>query len=188
MRRVAGYKKVKFGTHENIGYGKVNLPDQEMHTTAIWWQANTDTLDELCASRDQALDGFIGAAHAMHFIAALLTMSELRDLGRTVGSSDASWCTIVGTNGRGEMASFSDEALNLEESIQVFVPTVFLYDNYPGGTGLTGSLFDLKKEVVARARELVDSCECRLGCPACIGPILPRTSKRLLPKRMRSKF
>ncbi|MFY1080073.1 hypothetical protein ACNF5D_28935, partial [Escherichia coli] len=34
VRRVAGYKKIRYYTHENIGYGPVNLPDQELHTTA----------------------------------------------------------------------------------------------------------------------------------------------------------
>ena len=184
VRRVAGYKKVKFGTHENIGYGKVNLPDQEMHTTAIWWQANRATLDALFESTDQALDGFIGAAHAMHFIAALLTMSELRDLGRTVGSSDASWCTTVGMNGRGELVPFTDQALTLDDlSDPLFNPTVFLYDNYPGGTGLTASLFDLKQEVIARAHELIDTCECTMGCPACIGPILAPDEQTYSPKK-----
>ncbi|MCV5264484.1 hypothetical protein OFC55_43175, partial [Escherichia coli] len=38
VRRVAGYKKIRYYTHENIGYGPVNLPDQELHTTAAWWQ------------------------------------------------------------------------------------------------------------------------------------------------------
>jgi DEAD/DEAH box helicase domain-containing protein len=38
VRRVAGYKKIRYYTHENIGYGPVNLPDQEMHTSALWWQ------------------------------------------------------------------------------------------------------------------------------------------------------
>ena len=38
VRRVSGYKKIRFHTHENIGYGPVNLPDQELHTTAAWWQ------------------------------------------------------------------------------------------------------------------------------------------------------
>ncbi|MDD3631828.1 MAG: DEAD/DEAH box helicase, partial [Atribacterota bacterium] len=28
------YKKVKFYTHENLGYGKINLPAEDMHTTA----------------------------------------------------------------------------------------------------------------------------------------------------------
>ena len=38
VRRVSGYKKIRYYTHENIGYGPVNLPDQEMHTTSCWWQ------------------------------------------------------------------------------------------------------------------------------------------------------
>jgi len=37
VRRVPGYKKIRYYTHENVGYGNVNLPDQEMHTTAVWW-------------------------------------------------------------------------------------------------------------------------------------------------------
>ena len=38
VRRVSGYKKIRFHTHENIGYGPVNLPDQELHTSSVWWQ------------------------------------------------------------------------------------------------------------------------------------------------------
>ncbi len=38
VRRVSGYKKIRYYTHENIGYGPVTLPDQELHTTAVWWQ------------------------------------------------------------------------------------------------------------------------------------------------------
>ncbi len=35
VRRVAGYKKIRYYSHENVGYGNVNLPDHEMHTTAL---------------------------------------------------------------------------------------------------------------------------------------------------------
>src|SRR3546814_13842795 len=38
VRRVAGYKKIRYYTHENIGYGPVNLPDQELPTTPARWQ------------------------------------------------------------------------------------------------------------------------------------------------------
>ena len=38
VRRVAGYKKIRYYSHENLGYGPVSLPDQELHTTAVWWQ------------------------------------------------------------------------------------------------------------------------------------------------------
>src|SRR5690606_15223977 len=44
LRRVAGYKKIRYYTHENVGYGPVTLPDQELHTTALWWQLPPDHL------------------------------------------------------------------------------------------------------------------------------------------------
>ena len=54
-----------------------------------------------------------------------------------------------------------------------FLPTVYLYDNYPGGVGLSEPLFRRQAELLARARELVAACDCRGGCPACVGPVLP---------------
>ena len=30
------YKKLRLETHENIGWGKIHLPEIEMHTTAYW--------------------------------------------------------------------------------------------------------------------------------------------------------
>jgi DEAD/DEAH box helicase domain-containing protein len=182
VRRVAGYKKVRFQTHENVGYGNVKLPDQEMHTTAVWWQVNPDVLDNTFAAREQALDGFLGAAYAMHFVATLLTMSDLRDVRRAVGSADASWCTSVGPDGRAAVTSSSGEAFDITASTRAFIPTVFLYDNYPGGIGLTAPLFDLQEKVVTRARELVAACACKHGCPACIGPILAPDKQTYSPK------
>jgi DEAD/DEAH box helicase domain-containing protein len=108
----------------------------------------------------------------MHVVAALLSMSEARDLGRAVGSADASWSAGVGIGGRGRVESPAGKALDLECLPQTFEPTVFLYDNYPGGVGLAGALFDLRESVVGRARELVSECPCENGCPACVGPIL----------------
>ncbi len=82
VRRVASYKKIRFYSHENTGYGKVSLPDHEMHTTAVWWQVDPDALETAFRARWQALDGFLGAAYALHHVAALLTLSERHDLGR----------------------------------------------------------------------------------------------------------
>ena len=36
VEKVVGYKKIKFHTHENAGYGDVRLPDTQMHTTSFW--------------------------------------------------------------------------------------------------------------------------------------------------------
>lgn len=178
VRRVAGYKKIRYYTHENIGYGNVNLPDHEMHTTAVWWQIDPRVLHESFASRWQALDGFLGAAYAMHHVAALLTMSEPHDLGRAVGNGDATWHATVGPHGRGQIRSPEGEALDVDALQEQFSPTVFLYDNYPGGVGLSAPLFDMRHQVIERAKQLVQACECSGGCPACVGPILASDETR----------
>lgn len=53
-----------------------------------------------------------------------------------------------------------------------FTPTLYLYDNYPGGVGLSSPLYERREELVARARAVVSDCDCHAGCPACVGPIL----------------
>lgn len=171
VRRIAGYKKIRYYTHENIGFGNINLPDQEMHTTATWWTLNPSTLEENFPNRQQALDGFLGAAYAMHHVAALRLMSETRDLGRAVGDGDAKWFATVGSNGRGTIKNTEGEELAPNAQGR-FRPSVFLYDNYPGGVGLSSPLFAQREAIVLDALAMVAQCECAHGCPSCIGPIL----------------
>ncbi len=45
---------------------------------------------------------------------------------------------------------------------------VFIYDGYPGGVGLAEKGFELIGELLERAHELIESCECEEGCPSCI--------------------
>ncbi len=171
VRRIVGYKKIRYYTHENVGYGHIDLPDQEMHTTAVWWQVNPAALDAAFASRQQALDGFLGAGYALHIVAAMRMLSEPRDIGRAVGDGNAQWFATVGANGRGQMRNNDGEAVD-PLALQRFTPTLFLYDNYPGGIGISAPLFELRAAVVTDAQALVDACECAHGCPGCIGPIL----------------
>ena len=177
VRRIVGYKKIRYYTHENIGYGHIDLPDQEMHTTAVWWQVNPAALDAAFASRQQALDGFLGAGYALHIVAAMRMLSEPRDLGRAVGDGNAEWFATIGASGRGQMRNSDGEAVD-PMALQRFTPTLFLYDNYPGGIGISAPLFDNREDVVTGAQALVDACECAHGCPSCIGPILASDEAR----------
>jgi DEAD/DEAH box helicase domain-containing protein len=171
IRRIAGYKKIRYYSHENIGYGHINLPDQEMHTTAVWWQVDHAVLDEAFPSRQQALDGFLGASYAMHIVAAMRMLSEPQDIGRAVGDGGAEWFATVGSNGRGQMRTPEGQALD-PLALPHFSPTLFLYDNYPGGIGISEPLYEKRATIVADAAQLVQACECQHGCPSCIGPIL----------------
>jgi len=171
VKRIAGYKKIRYYSHENVGYGNIDLPDQEMHTTAVWWQVNPSALEAAFDSRQASLDGFLGAGYALHIIAAMRLLSEPGDLGRAVGDGNARWFATVGSNGRGQLRAEGDEALD-PARLDQFTPTLFLYDNYPGGIGLSAPLHENRDRVVADARQLVQACDCRHGCPSCIGPIL----------------
>ncbi|MBF0381593.1 MAG: DEAD/DEAH box helicase [Magnetococcales bacterium] len=178
IRRVAGYKKIRYHTHENVGFGKINLPDQEMHTTSVWWSIKPDELENAFSNRAQALDGFLGAAYALHTVAAVFSMSEPQDIGRAVGDGNAKWFATTGPNGRGSLRNLEGESTVLEDESIKFRPTVFLYDNYPGGVGLSAPFFDSQAILVERAYSLVKICDCNSGCPACIGPILASDEER----------
>ncbi|MET0116352.1 MAG: DEAD/DEAH box helicase [Sedimenticola sp.] len=177
VRRVAGYKKIRYYTHENIGFGTINLPDQEMHTSAVWWQINPRQLEDRFPTRQQALDGFLGASYALHHVAAMKMLSEPRDIGRAVGDGNARWFATVGSSGRGTLRDSEGKALD-PSTLQQFTPTLFLYDNYPGGIGISEPLFSKQQAVVADASDLIVDCDCEYGCPSCIGPILASDEER----------
>jgi DEAD/DEAH box helicase domain-containing protein len=168
VRHVAGYKKIRFYSHENIGYGPVNLPDQELQTTAVWWQLTQAALAAVLPSRQEALDGFLGAAHALHTVASLRVMAEARDLRQAVGSGDAAWFAGRDGGGRAQWRA----AAGTDPAAAAFNPTVYLYDNHPGGIGLSEPLFGQAAAILVDAQALVADCACAAGCPACVGPIL----------------
>jgi DEAD/DEAH box helicase domain-containing protein len=184
VRRVAGYKKIRYYTHENIGYGPVNLPDQELHTTAVWWQLPQAVLLKAFASKQDALDGFLGAAYALHVVATVAVMADARDLQQSVGNGDGAWFATQDGKGNGHAQDDDGKPVPMMESssvdVQQFVPTVYLYDNFPGGVGLSEPLWQRQAELVQRARELAGRCDCVAGCPACVGPVLATSEGKLL--------
>ncbi|TFE03245.1 DEAD/DEAH box helicase [Jeotgalibacillus sp. R-1-5s-1] len=53
------------------------------------------------------------------------------------------------------------------------LPTLFIYDRYPGGIGLSEKVHENGQTVIRDALELIQSCVCTNGCPSCIGSGLP---------------
>ncbi|MFY0565080.1 DEAD/DEAH box helicase [Archangium lansingense] len=152
IEKVVGYKKIKYHTHENVGYGDVNLPEMQMHTTSLWLTVPESVVRSLGAPRPAVIDALRGIASALRTVACVGLMIDPRDLGKTLGSKDDADGPPRKDGGVG------------------FDPTIFLYDNIPGGVGLAARLFDQRDELLRRARRLLESCGCEDGCPACIGP------------------
>jgi DEAD/DEAH box helicase domain-containing protein len=146
-RQIVGFKKVKFYTNENVGAGQLSMPEQELHTTAFWFHfpaAFLARFPEYGPTEKQA--GLTGIGNALRAVAALLLMCDPRDLGVALTE-------------------------DIPSSLQVWEPDLFLYDNYPGGVGLSEPLFRSKTRLVEMSRELIGRCACESGCPSCVGPM-----------------
>jgi DEAD/DEAH box helicase domain-containing protein len=140
--KVTMFKKLKYHTHENVGWGSISIPEQEMHTTATWLVPPAELVNRY--DRDTLDGALIGLARVARTTAALLLMSDPRDIGVLAQVQ----------------APFTGR------------PTLYLYDAVPGGVGLTERLFTLTDDLVRACREAVDSCPCADGCPACVGPAI----------------
>lgn len=152
VEKVVGYKKIKFHTHENIGYGEVHLPEMQKHTTAFWLTFSEDFVQSQPEPRAVVVDALRGLSKAMHVVGSVGLMIDPRDLGRSLGSCKEDEDPPGTGHGPG------------------FDPTIFLYDTVAGGVGLASRLYEEREELLRRARHLIESCECEEGCPGCIGP------------------
>jgi len=142
------YKKIKFYTHENIGFGEISLPPEEMHTTAYWLSLIKDISELLERQESEEISfnlssGLLALAKVLINVAPLYVMCDPQDI-RAVS----------------EVCSpFTGK------------PTIYIYDNYPGGVGFSEKMFELRKSLLQGAQELILSCGCERGCPSCVGPI-----------------
>jgi len=81
-RQIVGFKKIKFYTNENVGAGNLQIPEQEMHTTAFWLHFPPEFLARFPdLTPDERRSGLTGLGNALRTVAALLLMCDPRDLG-----------------------------------------------------------------------------------------------------------
>lgn len=140
FEQVVGFKKIRFATGENVGYGEVQLPETELHTTACWLAPPPDLGLRLGLPLHVVADALEGLLQTLRGVAAVRVMCSPRDLGS---------------------AAVSDEAEGL--------PTLYLYERYPGGVGLHEGLYDQLGALLADADRMLGGCGCEDGCPACVG-------------------
>ena len=157
--QVVGFKKIKFFTNENVGSGNLELPEDEMHTTAFWITLGRCLIESLPFSVGERQNGMHGLLHALSSMATLLLMCDRRDLGTAIAERPPS---------PGLGLELKQE-LNPDEP-EYFEPNLYIYDAYPGGIGFSEPLYDIADVLVARTRALIEVCPCEKGCPSCVGP------------------
>lgn len=133
------FKKVKLHTHENVGWGRIAIPEESMHTMAAWFAFGAAATEGL--GRLEVAAGLEGVGHLARRLAPVFCLADPRDIGAEVQV----------------------------RSPHTGLPTVYLYDLVPGGVGLAPRLFALRRTLLEACLGAVQRCACRWGCPACVG-------------------
>ena len=138
---VTMFKKIRFDTHETLGFGHVRLPETDMHTTAMWWTLP----DSLCSrfESDTLKNGMMAVANLLRIVAPLYLMCAPQDVAVVYQVK----------------CPFTDR------------PTIILYDNCPGGVGLAAKAYSMQNLLLEKALQIVMDCPCPQGCPSCAGPV-----------------
>ncbi|MCL2276342.1 MAG: DEAD/DEAH box helicase [Treponema sp.] len=143
--QVTKFKKIKFGDkEENIGFGDVNLSEEEIQTRAFILTFPPDSkggkilsgMDEQSAAR-----ALSGAGTLARFISPLFLLCDPRDLGIAERARDPHFG----------------------------VPSLYIYDKYPGGTGLAENLARRIIPLLGAIFQALKQCPCKNGCPSCVG-------------------
>lgn len=135
------FKKMKFDTGESLGHGPVRLPETDMHTTAAWLTLP----DEKAAQygKDSLQNGMLGVSNVLRIVSPLYLMCAARDIAVSYQVK----------------SPFTDK------------PTLILYDNCPGGIGLSEKAYNMRDTLLIHAAQVIKNCACLNGCPSCAGPV-----------------
>ena len=138
------YKKIKFGTHENVGWGEIHLPESTMHTSAYWLDFPEDIDNRLNLEQKELGEALNALANTLRQVAPVQVLCDPTDIRAQAMLR----------------APFSDK------------PAIYLYETYPGGVGFSEKLFTHHQRLIEATVALLKQCPCKEGCPSCVGPAL----------------
>ncbi|MHB8142319.1 MAG: DEAD/DEAH box helicase [Thermoleophilia bacterium] len=136
--QVTAFQKKQLTDNQVLEIIELELPAQNFRTEGLWF-----TLPEEIVGAVEPQDlpgGLHGAEHGLIALLPLFAMCDRWDIG----------------------------GLSTEFQWQTGGPSIFIYDGHPGGIGITRAGFHRFEELVAEARQLIESCPCQTGCPSCI--------------------
>jgi DEAD/DEAH box helicase domain-containing protein len=141
------FRKIKFGSRDSIGFGKISLDPQVMQTYAFWVVPPPRTLHLVKEFGRDPVESMLAIANVLTEVLPFMVMCDTGDIGSMVD---------LANNG---------------------APSLFIFDKYPGGLGFAHRSFERVEELMTAALELIAACPCEAGCPSCVGAPLPPNSQ-----------
>ncbi len=138
------YKKIKFGTHENVGWGEIHLPETTMHTTGYWLEYPGDLGERYNLKQQELGEALNALANTLRQVSPVQVMCDPTDI----------------------------RAMAMLRAPFTQLPTIYLYESYPGGVGFSEKLYYHHDRLLEAAISLLSGCHCREGCPSCVGTAL----------------
>jgi DEAD/DEAH box helicase domain-containing protein len=138
--QVVGYQRRDVRTHELLGNETLDLPPTSLVTRAFWWTIDEGVLEQAGVEADDRPGTLHAVEHAMIGMLPLFTICDRWDVG---GVSTAL-------------------------QIDTGMPTIFVYDGYPGGAGIAELGYDAGQRLLLTTLEVIAACTCTAGCPSCV--------------------
>ncbi|WP_327052051.1 DEAD/DEAH box helicase [Halomicrococcus gelatinilyticus] len=139
-KRITGFERRDPKTGDTLGEQSLDLPELPLRTRALYF-----TIPEPIERELRGMEGdFAGAIHAAeHGMISLFPLELLCDR-RDIGGLSTPYHPHTGAS------------------------TIFIYDGYPGGVGLTREGYETVEELMANTAEMIRACGCESGCPSCV--------------------
>lgn len=218
--QVTGYDKIRWDTHEKLGYFELSLPKTTLQTSGYWFKFDQNIVDELrntglwgndtnsygtnwkkqrnfARKRDDFRCQVCGlqegnSHHHVHHIKPF----RFFDSPTKANALDNLTTLCPSCHKRAEtnvrirsglaglvyllrnltplflMCDTRDIGIHQDSKspLNNGLPIIVIYDAIQGGLGLSEHLFSKHTELLRTAHSLAQSCECKDGCPSCVGP------------------
>jgi DEAD/DEAH box helicase domain-containing protein len=138
---ITGYEKRRLFSQELLGgMNELDLPPQTFETVGFWIEIETELVRRIQAAKLHFMGGIHAVEHAAISMFPLFALCDRNDIG----------------------------GISTPAHAQVEKAAIFIYDGYPGGIGLAARGYEIILPLLGKTKELITSCTCPEGCPACI--------------------
>jgi DEAD/DEAH box helicase domain-containing protein len=138
--QVTGFELRNSRTRKRVRRVPLDLPASRLETQAFWYTVTDEVLGAARVSPEEVPGALHAVEHAGIGILPLFAICDRWDVG-------------------GVSTAFQADT---------GLPSIFIYDGYPGGIGIAEMGFANGRRHLEATRAVIERCRCTRGCPSCV--------------------